>query len=114
MRRLSDRPADFLEGRAAGGAALGALGAWRRGQEAGGLSGAPVFERSTAVLRKLFSALASEVPIIGVGGIMSGADAAAKIDAGAKLVQIYSGFIYRGPDLIAEAAAAIAKRDNAR
>ena len=82
--------------------------------EAGGLSGAPVFERSTAVLRKLSSALASEVPIIGVGGIMSGADAAAKIDAGAKLVQIYSGFIYRGPDLIAEAAAAIAKRDNAR
>ena len=82
--------------------------------EAGGLSGAPVFERSTAVLRKLSSALASEVPIIGVGGIMSGADAAAKIDAGAKLIQIYSGFIYRGPDLIAEAAAAIAKRDNAR
>ena len=83
-----------------------------RADETGGLSGAPVFERSTAVLRKLASALAGEVPIIGVGGIMSGADAAAKIDAGANLVQIYSGFIYRGPELIAEAAAAIAKRGN--
>ena len=79
--------------------------------EAGGLSGAPVFERSTAVLRKLSSALAGEVPIIGVGGIMSGANAVAKIDAGASLVQLYSGFIYCGPELVAEAAAAIAKRN---
>ena len=78
--------------------------------EAGGLSGAPVFARSTAVLKKLASALAGELPIVGVGGIMSGADAAAKIDAGASLVQIYSGFIYRGPELVAEAAAAIARR----
>ena len=77
--------------------------------ETGGLSGAPVFERSTAVLKKLSSALAGELPIIGVGGIMSGADALAKIEAGASLVQIYSGFIYRGPALVAEAAAALAK-----
>jgi dihydroorotate dehydrogenase len=76
--------------------------------ETGGLSGAPVFERSTTVLRKLASDLGGEVPIIGVGGIMSGADAVAKIDAGASLVQIYSGFIYRGPDLVNEAAKAIA------
>ncbi len=82
--------------------------------EAGGLSGAPVFERSTAVLRKLAGALAGEVPIIGVGGIMCGGDAVAKIDAGASLVQIYSGFIYRGPGLIAEAAAAIARSGKSR
>ena len=80
-------------------------------EETGGLSGAPVFERSTAVLKKLSSALAGEVPIIGVGGIMSGEAAAAKIEAGASLVQLYSGFIYRGPELIAEAAEAIAKRN---
>jgi len=77
--------------------------------EAGGLSGAPLFEKSTRVLGKLARALAGEVPIIGVGGILSGADAQAKIDAGASLVQLYSGLVYRGPGLIAEAAAAIAK-----
>ena len=74
------------------------------GNEAGGLSGAPVRDLSTQVIRKLAAALQGEVPIIGVGGILSGADAAEKIEAGAKLVQIYSGFIYRGPDLVREAA----------
>jgi dihydroorotate dehydrogenase len=78
--------------------------------EAGGLSGAPVFERSTAVLKKLAGHLAGEVPIIGVGGIMKGADAVAKLDAGASLVQLYSGFIYRGPELVGEVARAIAER----
>ncbi len=78
--------------------------------EAGGLSGAPVFERSTAVLKKLSGHLKGEVPIIGVGGIMQGADAVAKLDAGASLVQLYSGFIYRGPDLVGEVARAIAER----
>ena len=77
--------------------------------EAGGLSGAPLFEKSTRVLGKLARALAGEVTIIGVGGIVRGADAQAKIDAGASLVQLYSGLVYRGPGLIAEAAAAIAK-----
>ena len=77
--------------------------------ETGGLSGAPLFARSTAVLKKLAVALAGELPIIGVGGIMSGEDAVAKLEAGASLVQIYSGFIYRGPALVGEAAAAIAK-----
>jgi dihydroorotate dehydrogenase len=57
-----------------------------------------------AVQKKLAGALAGELPIIGVGGIMSGEDAAAKIAAGASLVQFYSGFIYRGPDLVSEAA----------
>jgi dihydroorotate dehydrogenase len=77
--------------------------------ETGGLSGAPIFDISTAVLKKLSTALAGELPIIGVGGIMSGADAAAKIEAGASLVQFYSGFIYRGPELVGEAANAISR-----
>ena len=85
-----------------------------RAEEAGGLSGQPLFARSTAVVVTLAAALGGELPIIGVGGIMSGADAAAKIDAGASLVQMYSGFIYRGPELIAEAAQAIARRQPAR
>jgi dihydroorotate dehydrogenase len=75
--------------------------------EAGGLSGRPVFALSTQVLRKLAQALAGRIPLIGVGGILGGADAKAKIDAGASLVQIYTGFIFRGPDLIAEARRAL-------
>jgi len=77
--------------------------------EAGGLSGAPVFRKSTDVLRKLSAALAGELPIIGVGGIMGGEDAAEKINAGAALVQFYSGFIYRGPDLVSEVAETLAR-----
>jgi dihydroorotate dehydrogenase len=77
------------------------------GKETGGLSGAPMRERSTAVIRALAAALDGALPIIGVGGILNGEDAREKIDAGAALVQIYSGMIYRGPELIAEAAAAI-------
>ena len=76
--------------------------------ETGGLSGAPVFRRSTDVLKKLATALAGELPIIGVGGIMSGADAAEKIRAGARHVQFYSGFIYHGPDLVGEVADTLA------
>lgn len=76
--------------------------------EAGGLSGAPVRARSTAVIRRLHAALGNAVPIIGVGGIASGADAKEKIEAGASLVQVYSGLIYRGPDLVREACAALA------
>jgi dihydroorotate dehydrogenase len=75
--------------------------------EAGGLSGRPVFAPSTQVLRSLAQALGGRIPLIGVGGILGGADARAKIDAGASLVQIYTGFIYRGPDLIAEARRAL-------
>ena len=78
--------------------------------EAGGLSGAPVFLPSTIVQQKLASALAGEVPIIGVGGIMSGQEAVTKIGAGATLVQLYTGFIYRGPELVREVAQAIADR----
>jgi dihydroorotate dehydrogenase len=70
--------------------------------EAGGLSGAPVFESSTAVLRQLAETLAGEVPIIAAGGILSGEQARAKLQAGASLVQVYSGLIYRGPGLVRE------------
>ncbi len=68
-------------------------------EEAGGLSGAPVFEKSTACLTAFSKALNGEVPLIGVGGILSGEQAVAKREAGASLVQVYSGLIYTGPDL---------------
>ncbi|MBY0468029.1 MAG: quinone-dependent dihydroorotate dehydrogenase [Burkholderiaceae bacterium] len=76
-------------------------------EETGGLSGAPVFEASNAVIRQLRAELGTGYPIIGVGGVMSGADAAAKRAAGADLVQIYTGFIYKGPELVTEAARAL-------
>ena len=76
--------------------------------EAGGLSGAPLRERSTAVLRTLAKALDGALPIIGVGGILAAGDAQQKIDAGATLVQLYTGLIYRGPDLVAECVRALA------
>ena len=77
------------------------------GQEAGGLSGAPVKQPSDRVLAALHQALGNEIPLIGVGGILSGLDAADKIRAGASLVQVYSGLIYRGPELIGECARAV-------
>ena len=79
----------------------------RHAGELGGLSGRPLRGRSTEVLAKLAAALGGRVPLIGVGGILSGADARAKIAAGASLVQLYTGFIYRGPDLIAAARRAL-------
>jgi dihydroorotate dehydrogenase len=83
-----------------------ALGGVKHAAETGGLSGAPLFERSTEVVAALARLLAGEVPIIGVGGILEGTQAQAKLQAGAQLVQIYSGLIYRGPALVAEAVAA--------
>ena len=80
------------------------------GQEVGGLSGAPVLEASNRVIAQLRAALGVAFPIIGVGGVMSAADAQAKIAAGADLVQIYTGFIYRGPELVTQAARALASR----
>ena len=79
----------------------------RHAEEAGGLSGAPVFNASNQVIRSLKAELGDALPIIGVGGILSGADARAKVDAGAALVQLYSGLIYRGPALIRECADAL-------
>ena len=77
------------------------------GTETGGLSGAPLRNKSTAVIKQLATELQGALPIIGVGGILNGADAAEKIKAGASLVQIYSGLIYRSPTLIKECCAAI-------
>ncbi len=78
-----------------------------RAGEAGGLSGAPLFPRSTRILARFASALAGRIPLVGVGGILSGADARAKAQAGASLVQVYTGFVYRGPALVAEARRAL-------
>ncbi len=79
-------------------------------EEAGGLSGAPVFEASNRVIAQLRAALGAGYPIIGVGGVLSGADARAKLAAGADLVQVYTGLIYRGPALVTEAARALQQR----
>jgi dihydroorotate dehydrogenase len=85
------------------------LGEARHAGEAGGLSGAPLKPLARAALRELRSELGPEYPLIGVGGIVSGADAAERRQAGADLVQIYTGFIYRGPALIAECSKALAR-----
>jgi dihydroorotate dehydrogenase len=78
------------------------------GDEAGGLSGRPLNDKSTAVIGTLAAELDGALPIIGVGGILSGVDAKQKIAAGATLVQIYTGLIYKGPELVAEIARALA------
>ncbi|MCV2423241.1 quinone-dependent dihydroorotate dehydrogenase [Paucibacter sp. DJ2R-2] len=78
-------------------------------EETGGLSGRPVFEASNRVIRLLRSALGGNYPIIGVGGVMSGEDARAKLQAGADLVQIYTGLIYQGPALVRDCARAMAR-----
>ncbi len=75
--------------------------------ETGGLSGAPLTARSTGVVREISRALRGAIPVIAVGGIMRGADAGEKIAAGASLVQIYTGLVYRGPALIRECVAAL-------
>lgn len=72
------------------------------GEESGGLSGAPLRERSDAVVRRLHTVLGERIPIIGVGGILRAEDAAEKVAAGAKLVQLYSGLVYAGPGLVGD------------
>ena len=81
----------------------------RHADEAGGLSGGPVLQASNRVISELRAALGKGFPIIGVGGVMSASDAVSKIKAGADVVQIYTGLIYRGPALVNEAAIAIKK-----
>jgi len=78
----------------------------RHAAEAGGLSGAPIRQRATEVLRKMHLYLKGEAALIGAGGILSGADAVEKFTAGASLVQLYTGLVYRGPHLVVECAAA--------
>jgi dihydroorotate dehydrogenase len=82
----------------------------RLAHETGGLSGAPLMNQSTTVLRKLRTRLPDSIPVIGVGGILSGADAVAKMSAGATLVQCYTGLVYRGPELVHECVDAIRRR----
>ncbi len=77
-------------------------------EETGGLSGAPLRERSTEVVRLVADHVKGELPIIASGGVMSGADAVEKMEAGAQLVQLFTGFIYKGPALIAECSEAVA------
>ncbi|MBB1603258.1 quinone-dependent dihydroorotate dehydrogenase [Variovorax sp. UMC13] len=79
-------------------------------EEAGGLSGAPVREASNRVIAQLRAALGTGYPIIGVGGVLHGADAQAKLAAGADVVQVYTGLIYRGPALVREVAQALKAR----
>lgn len=81
-----------------------------RGNEVGGLSGKPLRARATEVVRAMHQRLGDQVSIVGVGGILQGSDAVEKMDAGARLVQLYSGMIYRGPELIAECVDAIRNR----
>jgi dihydroorotate dehydrogenase len=82
--------------------------------ETGGLSGKPVFAKSTAVLRGMARRTGGRIPLVGVGGITRGADAVAKIDAGASLVQFYTGMVYRGPALIGECVEALRARGAAQ
>ncbi len=79
--------------------------------ESGGLSGAPLTQRATSVIRHLHAVLQGSIPIIGVGGIMGAADAKEKIEAGASLIQLYSGLVYRGPQLVREVVRAICAAD---
>jgi dihydroorotate dehydrogenase len=82
----------------------------RHASEAGGLSGRPVFARATAVLAGMHARLGKSVPLIGVGGILAGRDAVAKFDAGASLVQFYTGMIFRGPGLIGDCVESLRRR----
>lgn len=83
----------------------------RHAQEAGGLSGAPLRERATAVVQRLHEVLDDALPIIAAGGIMCAADAKEKIGAGASLVQIYTGLVYKGPGLVSEIAQSLHELD---
>ena len=85
----------------------------RFADEVGGLSGAPLMGKSTAVLRMLRTRLPESIPLVGVGGILHGADAATKQAAGALLVQVYTGLVYRGPALIGECVDALRRRKEA-
>jgi len=86
----------------------------RHAEESGGLSGKPLLQKSTSILRAMAQRLDGRIALIGVGGILAGADAALKFDAGASLVQFYSGMVYRGPELIRECVEAIRARGGAR
>ncbi len=79
----------------------------KHGNEAGGLSGAPLFDMATSMLAQVYQLTGGSIPLIGVGGITSGATAVAKMEAGASLIQLYTGLIYGGPGLMHEIKAAL-------
>ena len=81
----------------------------RAAAEAGGLSGRPLFHRATVMLARVHQATDGKIPLIGIGGIDSGETALAKIEAGASLLQLYTGLIYEGPSLIARITAHLAR-----
>lgn len=83
------------------------VGNHKNAKETGGLSGRPLMKRATAILKAMRDRFGHEVPLIGVGGISSGADAVAKLRAGASLVQCYTGLVYQGPRLVGECVEAI-------
>jgi len=85
----------------------------RHASQAGGLSGRPLMGQSTTVLRMMRTRLPDSIPLIGVGGILSGVDAVTKMAAGASLVQCYTGLVYRGPELVRECVDAIRRRKEA-
>jgi len=82
------------------------------GNEAGGLSGAPLTDKSTAVIRSIKQIVGDALPIVGVGGIMTSQDAIQKIQAGADLLQLYTGFIYQGPELITQILSSLANAES--
>jgi dihydroorotate dehydrogenase len=90
------------------------VGHLSQSREPGGLSGAPLKARATAVVARLRRALAASVPIIGVGGIASAADAREKLDAGASLVQLYTALVYQGPRLVSEIVRGLAAKEPVR
>ncbi|MCB1588303.1 MAG: quinone-dependent dihydroorotate dehydrogenase, partial [Xanthomonadales bacterium] len=79
----------------------------RHADETGGLSGAPLLQLANAVLQGMAERVGARIPLVGVGGVLSGADAVSKFHAGASLVQCYTGLVYRGPALVGEAVEAI-------
>ena len=80
----------------------------------GGLSGAPLTQRATQVIRQLHAILQNAIPIIGVGGIMSSKDAQDKLDSGADLIQLYTGLIYQGPDFVNDVIQTVCNNDTMR
>ncbi|MFZ5495271.1 MAG: quinone-dependent dihydroorotate dehydrogenase [Verrucomicrobiota bacterium] len=103
-----------LDGIIATNTTLARPGPFAAVHEAGGLSGAPLTRRSTEIINYIARSTAGRLPIIGVGGIMDGATAGEKLDAGATLVQLYTGMIYRGPFFAAEVARALSERQRIR
>jgi dihydroorotate dehydrogenase len=99
-----------LDGIIAGNTTIGRPGWFAGVEQAGGLSGAPLRRRSTDILRYIVRATAGRLPVIGVGGITDAESAGEKLDAGARLVQVYTGLIYRGPFFARDVAWALADR----